>query len=798
MVSRLRSVLEDFHFSARALRKRPGFALLAILTVGLGLGVNTAMFAIVHSVLWKPLDYVDPDRLVTLNESSASGVLNCSYQNAEDWRAHSSSFDEIALFRGFPSVTLRLDSSTETVNTGFAHADLFSVFQIKPALGRIFNAAEDSPGGEVSGVITQRAWERYFGKDPSVVGRRVRAHISFANKTAESIVITGVLPPGFRFSNIDLWIPLNRFWGPIDSERGNHWFLGIGRLKSGVTTARARTELDAISRDLEAQYPGTNKQVRAVLTPLIEIFVGRVRTPLLLLMGSVGFVLLIACGNVAHLLLTRTLGRDREIAVRLALGAGRGRLVQLLLTEGFLIVAAGGVLAAFFSNWAVAGAVALEPGILPRSQGIAFSGASWIFGAAIAVFTFLALGFIPAWQASRATALQGLRTARGGTDRRRQRLGWVMIGAEVAMAAVLLAGAGLMIQTLRNLSRISLGYQPEQVVSAPLTIPGFKYKNDAQLTAVAQQIQTDLHSLPGFVSAAFASPFNVGGNGMLPPMTVPGRTNPSTPPMIPATTVSREFFDTLRIPILAGRTFSEPFPGIVEVIVNEEFAKRYFPGENPLGKQLSTGGRRTIVGVVGNTKIQGTLAVTQPEIYWAGDGSWSNPTLLVRATGSTAALIRERLKQVEPEIRIGALQLLTGAEDSRTSIQRFTRTLLLLFAAIAVILASLGIYGVASYSVLQRTREIGIRMALGATRENVAWLILGQTFLATITGAIVGAAGGSALARYLGNLLYGVSSQGSGIFAAVLGLIILVAMIASAVPVFRASRIDPAVCLRQE
>lgn len=793
------SLLQDLAFSTRTLLRRPGFTILAVLTVALGIGINTAMFTIVNGVLWKPLPYPNPERLVMFNEASASGPLNCSYPNLEDWRRRSALFEDIALAREFPPATLRLQNSVESIPTGYAHPNLFTLLGVQPVLGRLFTAQQDSAGEEPVAAITHRAWERYFGSDPSVIGRQVRAHISFQGKTAGSFVIGAVLPPDFRYEGIDLWLPLNRFWGPIDEMRSNHWFRGIGKLKPGVTLDQARVELDAIARDLEQQYPATNKNVRPMAALLIDYIAGRVRTPLLLLLGAVGFVMLIACGNVVHLLLTRTLGRSREIAVRLALGAARARLLQLLLAESLLIAVAGGLAGILLSHWGVAWAIASQPRTLPRAATIQVDSSAMLYALAVTVLTFCILGLTPVWQSSRANVLARLQSAgRGGTDRKQRRLGWGMVAAELAMASILLAGAGLMIQSLHNLSMVNLGYRPEGVLAASLSLPGFKYSNEDQFRALAHRLLDGVKSIPGYKSAAFAEPFAVGGNGMLPSMTIPGRNNPSPPPMIPAMTVSSTFFDTIGIPLRAGRAFQDGAP-TREVIVSEEFARRHFPGEDPVGKKINMGGLMPIVGVAANTHLQGPLAATLPEVYWSTD-SFGAPTLLLRVASSPAGMVaalRDVVKRVEPEIRIGTICPLVETELERTMVQRFTRSLLLIFAALAVLLASLGVYGVVSYTVAQRTREIGIRMAIGATRANIARLVLQQTLSATVIGALAGAAGANLLAKFLATQLFGVTAHDPSVYAAVIALIAAVAVTASAIPLLRASRIDPAACLRE-
>jgi putative ABC transport system permease protein len=794
-------MLQDLRFALRSLRQRPGFSLLAILTIALGIGINVSMFTIADGALWKPLPYPDSERLVKFSEMSASGGLNCSYPNAEDWKRRSSAFEDIALERPFPLVALRLAGSVENINTGFTHANLFSTLHVQPVLGRLFTAEEDAPGGEAAGVITDRAWERYFGRDPAVIGRHVRALAAMEGQKADSIVIVGVLPPGFRYENRDLWLPLNRFWGSIDADRGNHWFSGVGRLKPGMTLERARAELDTISRDLEQQYPSTNKDVRVVPESLVSYYAGNTRVPLLLLLGAVEFVLLIACANVVHLLLARTVGRSREIAVRLALGASRLRLVRLLVAESLVIAAAGGAAGVLLSLWAVHWAIMSQPRLLPRASTIYVDGSSLLFGLAITAATLLILGLIPA-ASSRANVLDAMQSAgRSGTDRRRRRMGWGLIAAEVAMASVLLMGAGLMIQTLRNLTQVNLGYQPENVVAVEFSLSPFKYTKDEEVEAASRRMLDAVQTLPGFVSAGFAAPFSIGGNGMLPPVSLPGRSNASTLPMVPATTISPGLLETLRVPLRAGRFFDPRHSRKEEVIVNEEFARRFFPGENPVGQRIEQKGIQKIIGVVGNTRLQGPVSKDVPEVYWLGEGGWAHGTMLIRVGGSPESVmapVRDRLKRVESEIELESVAPLQVSEEARTALPRFTRGLLLIFAVVAVVLAAMGVYGVASYNVAQRRREIGVRMALGASSGNVAWLVIRQTFGATLAGASAGAIGGGLLAPLLTSQFYGVSARDPWSYLTVLALITVAAAFASLAPVFSAARIDPVESLRQE
>jgi predicted permease len=617
-------MLADLKFSLRTLARRPGFALLAALTVALGIGVNTAMFTIVDGVLWKPLPYADVERLAMFNEASLSGVLNCSGPNLDDWRRRSGLFEEIRYAREFPPATLRLEQSVESIPTGYTHPELFRMLGARPVLGRLFTSEEDRPGAEPAAVLSHEAWQRYFGGDPAIVGRSVRLHIAFQGQTAVSMTVVGVLPPDFRYENIDLWLPLDRFRGPVDDMRDNHWFRGIGKLKPGVTLPRALVELDGIARDLEREYPATNRGVRPRAEYLNDYYAGRTKAPLIVLLGAVGFVMLIACGNAVHLVLTRTLGRGREIAVRLALGAGRARLLRLLLAESVWIAAAGGVAGVALARLGVAWAVATQPRVLPRAQSLALDRTAVVYALAVTCATFLLLGLAPLWRSSRFQALAALRSAgRGGTDRGQRRLGMALIAAELAIVTVLMAGAGLTIESLRNLSRVDVGYRPDGVVAVALNFPGFKFTEDGKFQqGLPLRILEEVRSIPGFQSAAFAEPFAPGGNGMTPPMTIPGHTNPTPAPLVPALAGSAALFETLGIPLRSGRVFREDAP-TREVIVNEEFARRFFPGEDPVGRRYGRadasgrgGGRHEAAGTA-RRGTAGSLLVA--EIFRCAD-----------------------------------------------------------------------------------------------------------------------------------------------------------------------------------
>jgi putative ABC transport system permease protein len=791
-------MLQDLLHSLRALRKRPGFASLAVLTIALGIGVNTAIFTIVNSVLWKPYPYAESERLVRFREDSPSGSLNCSAPNSADWKARSRVLDDISLYRFYPALTLRFPQQDQPVVAAYAHPNLFGILRVQPALGRMYSEAEDAPGAEAVAVITNTAWERYFGKDPAIVGKSVRV----SNGMTESLRIIGVMPPGFEYDTVEFWLPQARYPMAPDKMRDNHWFAGLARLARGVSMARAQGELTAISIALEAEHPDTNKGVRAAMQSLSDYYAGRAKTPLLLLFWSVALVMLIACGNVVHLVLTRTLSRGREMAVRLAMGANGIRLVRLLLCEGLVLSLAGGILGVLAAQWMVTTAIAAQPGLLPEMRKVELDRTAMLYALAATLFTALLLAVIPVWRVSRLSVLDALQAAgRGSADVRRQRLGWLMIAGEVAMATILLAGAGLMIQGLRNLSKVDVGYTPGGLLSLTVAPPAGKKYTDEASQALLDRIQDAARSVPGYVSSAMAQPFGVGGNGMLGPVFFPGRVNPSTPPFVPAMQVTPEFFETMRIPMLRGRTMAREQGSTQEIVVNEEFVRRFLPDENPVGRHFKIWGPVTIVGVAGNSRLQGDLTEVQPEMYLLGVNAGWVPTLLVRLRSrpeNAAPMLRERLKSAEAGLRVSAARTLVSREESRTVVERFTRGLLLAFAILATVLACLGIYGVASYSVSQRTREIGIRMALGATRANVARLVFGHTLAATLSGALAGILGAAALSRLIRSQIYGVSAWDPEMLAGVALTLLLVALAATVAPTRRASKVDPAISLRSE
>jgi predicted permease len=791
-------MLQDLFHSIRALAKRPGFTALAILTIALGVAVNTSMFTIVNGVLWKPFPYPDADRLVRFNERSPTGHLNNSALNAADWKARSNVLEDIALYRFFPAPTLLLPDRTQPVTAAFTHSNLFRVLRTQPALGRLFTDADDARGAQAVAVITDAAWTKYFSRDASILDKPMRV----AANGADTLTVVGILPEGFSYDTVEFWIPLGRFPMPPDTMRGNHWFAAVGRLNPGVSERRAAQELLGVSEAIEKENPQTNKGIRVEVQSLADYYAGRTKTPLLILFWAVGMVMLIACGNVVHLVLTRTLSRGREMAVRAALGAQGLRLTWLLLSEGLVLSAVGGTLGVVAAQWVVTTAIKAQPGLLPQNRAVALDGQAVAYAIGTTLFTALLLALIPVWRVLRTNVRDALHAAgRSSSSGRRQTGGWIMIAGEIAMACVLLVGAGMMIQALRNLARIDVGYDPNGLISVSLTSPVGKVYTEQSAKALLDQIRQAAQSIPGYQASALAAPFAVGGNGTLGSVVIPGRTNPSTPPFVPAMNVSPEFFETMRIPFKQGRTFSEIQGAVPEVVVNEEFVRRFLPDENPIGRRVEVWIPVDIVGVVGNSRLQGDLTEVKPEVYMAGAAGGSSPTLLVRVQGraeNAGPALRERIKAIDPGIRIGTPRTLVSREEARTVIERFTRSLLAIFAALALLLACLGIYGVASYSVAQRTREIGIRMALGASRGNVTRLVMQRTLAATAAGALAGIIGSAALAGLVRNQLYEASVWNPAAVVGVVSLLALVALIASAVPMMRAARVDPAISLRQD
>jgi len=794
-------MLTDLRFSARALAKNPGYALVAILTVALGIGANSAMFSVIHGVLLQPLAYSAPDRLVRVQEGRPGFTLNISYPNFLDWRARNPVFEDMVIYNTLASSVLTTKGPAERVQGGFAEARLFDFLGLPPLIGRTFAERES---GAV--ILSHRLWQLRFGADPSIVGKSIVLD-------REPMTVIGVLPPDMRLANRDVWFHMRpETFRPVQMDRGNHpGFQALARIKAGVTLRQAQEAMTAIAKDLEKQYPKTNYNMGVMLTPMLEATVGAVRPILLALFGAVGFVLLIACANVANVLLARALGRGAEVAVRAALGAGRGRLFRLFLSESLLITLAGGALGMLLTGWGIDALKLLGARMLPRIDAIHVDAAVLAYTAALTAAATVLFGVLPAWQSSGVNLADALKQGgRGPSGAVRGRLRWMLISAEVAFSVVLLVGAGLMIRTIAALSGVDPGYRPQQLLAFNLHQTGTRYQTTAAITDFDQQLLTRLRDLPGLQSVASAWPFDLISFGVTPYLRMLDKpVAAGREPSILSAWVSPEYFATLGIPLRAGRVLTprDRIGTPAAAVVNEEFVRRFYPHENPLGKRVALVGYDMlnpieIVGVVGNTLRAGPAGGMSPEFYGAyAQLPVTGNSILIRTAQDPAQIakaVRIAIASIDPEVAIDNVVRVEDMLAATVAGRRFTRTLLVIFAALALILAGAGIYGLVSYATARRTREIGVRMALGAGRGEILGLVLRQTFAPVGLGIVAGVVSAAGLTRYLAAQLYGVGTFDPITSCLVVTAIVAVSWLACWSPAVRASRLDPLVALRME
>ena len=808
----METLFQDLKYGARMLLRQPGFTVIAVIALALGIGANTAIFSVVNAVLLKPLPFADADKLVIVYETALRrGSLrsNASYPNFADWRAQNQVFERMASYHTADTV-LTGEGEPARLQAAVVNADLFPMLGVAPILGRSFLPDEDKPGdaGRVV-MLSQRLWKTRFNGDPSVIDRSILL-------SGKHYTVVGVMPEGFQFpivaEPVDLWLTVCVDYEMFE-QRGAHYMNVIARLKPGVTIGQAQAEMDGIAANLERQYPDENTRRGINLVPALESLVGDVRPALLILLGAVGCVLLIGCANVANLLLARATTRHKEMAIRSALGASRGRVVRQLLTESVLLAMAGGALGLLVAMWGTDVLVSLSREDLPRASQIGLDGRVLGFTFLVSILTGVIFGLVPAIHSSKTDLNESLKEGgRGSTEgARRNRLRAVLVVGEVAIAIVLLAGAGLLIQSLGRLQQVNPGFNPQNAMTFSLGLPEVKYKA-AQQVEFYRQLAERIESLPGVRSASAVMPLPLGGDRMRVTFETEGRPLPKGElPASEIRTIGLDYFRTIGIPIIAGRDFNErdDAKSTPVVIVNEAFARQYFPGEDALGKHINpsiSAGEgepqmREIVGVVGNVKHRGLSAEAEPEAYEPHAQLTFDMSVVVRTEGDPhgiVAAIQGEVTAMDKDLPAYNFRTLDEYLAASVAQPRFNTTLLAVFAGMALLLTAVGLYGVMSYSVNQRTHEIGIRMALGAGRGDVLKLVVGQGMTLTATGVVVGLTGAFFMTRLLESLLFGVSATDPVTFAAIALLLAGVALVACFVPARRATRVDPMVALRYE
>lgn len=806
-VSIIGDLWQDLRYGARTLRKSPSFTAVAVITLALGIGANTAIFSVVDAVLLRPLPFPDSERIVSLegvNLSKGITDSNMSVPDFADWQTQSGAFERIAGFVTGGSLLISGEEA-ERVRGTSATADFFSLFRTDAFRGRTLQPQDAKKDAPSVTVLSYGLWQRRYGGDPAIIGKQIMVN-------RESTTVVGVMPPGFDYpERTEIWFPL--VLDPSAERRDNRYLEVVARLKPDASLTQAQVELDAINARLAQSYVETNSGWSVRLTNLRERLVGSVRTPLLVLLGAVAFVLLIACSNVANLLLARAATRRREFAVRDALGASRARIVRQLLTESLLLSLTGGVAGLLMSLWLTRLLIGLIPSNMPRLDEVRPDARVFGFALAASLLTGLLFGLVPALQASRTdlneTLKEGGRTGIGGARRNRARS--ILIVSEIALSFMLLAGAGLLARSFLRLRDVNPGFDTAGVLAMRISASGDRYPAGSARAALYQQVLERIKSLPGVESAGAVLSLPLGGDTFNVGRSFIREGRPATPEESAGASylvATPGYFRALQIPLLSGRTFTEQDTdkSPMVVIVNETMARQFWSGESPVGKRITIWRDekfpREIVGVVGDTRATpGDPAGPQMYVPYAQDANWGSLSLVVRSSTDPAQLIaaaRNEVHALDKTIPVYNTRPMIDVVAAALAGRRASTLLVGSFALLALLLALVGIYGVTAYYVTQRTHEIGVRMALGAPARHVLGLVMGQSMRLTLGGLALGLCGALALTRVLASLLYGVQPTDPVTFAVAAALLSAVALLACLLPAWRATKVDPLIALRAE
>jgi len=805
-------VKNDLIYALRGLGRKPLFTLVAVFTLALGIGANSAIFTVVNAVLLRPLSYPSPERLMVLwthNPRQGFDKDVSTYPNFDDWRRLSTSFEVMSAYAG-RDFTLTEAGDPVQIRGAVVTPGFFETLGIAPALGRTFGAREGMAGGERVAILRHDLWRTRFGADPTTVGRSI-----VLNGVTHELL--GVMPASFAHpEDAQVWTPLApaEQFADLMQSRGSFWLQAIGRLKPGVDRGRAQGEMDAIASALERQYPDVNAGIGVRLVPLHDEIVGDVRQSLLILLGAVGLVLVIACANVANLLLTRGASRQKELAIRAALGAGRKRLLRQMLTESLVLAIAGAAAGLVLAAWAIDMLHSLAPSNVPRLTGIRIDTPVILYTSLAALITGVLFGMAPALQAGVTSAGEFLKEGgRAGSEGSRgRRLRSAVAVVEIAVALVLLIGAGLLVRSFVAMNGVELGFDPRNILALRVDLPDAQYPQGAQVTAFYDDLESRLEALPG------AEAVGLGSSVLLPALprsaslSVEGR-----PPLdpnvrnvpVPYDTITPGFFTTLKIPLIRGRLFTDADNSTARrvVVVNESLVRRFFPDGDALGKNVTFGNPdsrtswATIVGIVGDTRRGGVNREPWAEVYYPlAQAPDSRMYALIRTTGDPVALMsaaRASVWAIDRNQPIHSARTVEAILAASQANRRFTTALLALFSIVALALATIGVYGVIAYSTAQRTQEIGLRMALGARRVDVLAMVLKEGVMIGVAGLTLGTAAALGLSRFVSTLLFGVGARDPLTFVVLpLGLF-LVAVLATFIPAARAIRISPMEALRE-
>jgi putative ABC transport system permease protein len=806
-------LLQDLRYGARMLYKNPGFTLIAVLTLSLGIGANTAIFSVVNALLLRPLPYAEPERLVLLSSTRAGQRHSASYPNYADWRERAQSFEGMAI--GWPqNFTLMGGDNAARVPGYSVNWNFFPLLRVQSQLGRMFTEADDRYGAPRTVILSHGFWQRRFGGALNAIGQTLQL-------TNETYTVIGVLPPGFEyFEKADVYAPLGLVLAPDSAfaGRGNSAFdfYALARLKPGVTVAQANSEMNAIGQQLAREYPKFNEGLGAQAEPLQDVMSESVRYSLWMLFGAVGFILLIACINVANLLLVRAAERKKELAVRLALGAGRRRIIRQMFSESLLIAGLGGAGGLLLGSWMLQGLLALAPEEIPQLSRVGLDNGVLLFTLGVALLTSLLFGLLPALQAAK-TDLQttlkegGRLTAGGPRDRMRRAL----LIAEVSLSLVLLVGAGLLVRSMCNLLHVEPGFKADNLLTMRVSLSGRGY-DDQRKRTFYDECLARVQAVPGVQSAALAHSLPIDGTNwtsifIAADKPVPSRANMASSGYF---RVSASYLETIGLRLLQGRWFNgaDTAESAPVVVINETLARRIWPNENPIGKRIKQGlpddmdresrPWREVIGVVNDVKMDGLDQGANLQTYLPYvQLPYESVGVIVRAERKPAALataVEQAIHSVDKDLPVYAIWTMDQLIGQSLAQRRLTLVLLASLAGLALLLAAVGIYGVVSYSVRQRTHEFGLRMALGAQSRDVLTLILGQGIKLTFVGIGLGSVAAFALTRWMESLLFGVRATDALTFSVIAVVLLLVALVACWVPSRRATKVDPMIALRCE
>ena len=804
----MRDVIQDFRYALRLLLRSPAFTIVALGALALGIGANTAIFSVVDTLLLRPLPYANADRLAVIWEHNIprdrkNNVV--SPGNFIHWQELNQSFTELsALSMTFRTTLTGAGDATE-LPVQYVSAGIFRILGVRPALGRDFTQQDDAPGVGVI-TISDRLWRQRFGADPTIVNRTILLD-------GRPNVVAGVMPPGFSILDrtVDVWSTIGL--PPSARTPRGRWIGVVGRLKDGVTMAQAQADMARVHQELTRRFPGFNTGWTANVVPLRDELTGTVKPALWVMLGAVGFVLLIACANVGNLVLARATARQRELAVRAALGAGRGRLIRQMLAESLLLSVAGATAGLVLAWWSV---IALRTTIadrvpIARLDQVSIDATVLLFTAGAALVSALLFGMAPALTSAGARLTEALKDGgRSGSAARGARIRSVFVVVETALALILLVGSGLLLRSFVALMRVDPGFDPAHTMTVKVSIPTAKYRDAAQQQTFFNQLFEKLDALPGVTAAGGTSFLPIAGLGAATGFAIVGQPKPAAgqEPVTDVRVVTHDYFKAMGVPLLRGRTFDSRDAGanIRRVIINQALARKHFPNEDPIGKSLIVSWNDEapdeIVGVVGDVRQQDLETEARATIYWP-PGRFTYPFMSVAIRTATdprnvVAGAISALHELDPNVAAADVKTMDAVIDASVAQRRLTMLLLSIFALVALVLAAVGIYGVIGYSVSQRTQEIGIRMALGAQRSRVLRTVVGQAMTLAAVGIVAGAAGAWGLTRLMQKLLFGVQPSDPATFVAVAGVLALVAGVAASIPGLRATRVDPVIALRSE